>query len=85
MTNSVSVIQKRPGVCGGNARIRNTRIPVWTLILFRRMEMPTERLLEYYPGFTLSDLDAAWSYYEDNKAEIHGAIAAQDEDKDGDS
>ncbi|NES22447.1 MAG: DUF433 domain-containing protein [Symploca sp. SIO3E6] len=25
-------IQKTPGVCGGNARIRNTRIAVWTLI-----------------------------------------------------
>ncbi|MEM9266804.1 MAG: DUF433 domain-containing protein [Cyanobacteria bacterium P01_F01_bin.13] len=28
-------IQKRPGVCGGYARIRNTRIPVWTLVSFQ--------------------------------------------------
>ncbi len=27
-------IQKTMGVCGGQARIRNTRIPVWTVISF---------------------------------------------------
>jgi hypothetical protein len=26
---SAKAIQSTPGVCGGNARIRNTRIPVW--------------------------------------------------------
>ena len=25
------VIQKTPGVCGGYAGVRHTRIPVWTL------------------------------------------------------
>lgn len=83
-SSSVSTIQKTPGVCGGNARIRNTRIPVWTLVSFRQMEMSDEPLLEYYPDLTPSDLDAAWRYYEGNKAEIDGAIAAQDEDEDGD-
>jgi hypothetical protein len=29
---SARAIQSTPGVCGGNARIRNTRIPVWTLV-----------------------------------------------------
>ncbi|MEM9164230.1 MAG: DUF433 domain-containing protein [Cyanobacteria bacterium P01_F01_bin.4] len=28
-------IQKTPGICGGHARIRNTWIPVWTLVSFR--------------------------------------------------
>ena len=30
-----TVIQHTPGVCGGNACIRNTRIPVWTLVSLR--------------------------------------------------
>ena len=25
-------IRKTPGVCGGHARVRNTRIAVWTLV-----------------------------------------------------
>jgi hypothetical protein len=29
---SARAIQSTPGVCGGYARIRNTRIPVWTLV-----------------------------------------------------
>ena len=29
------VIQKTPGVCGGYACVRQTRIPVWTLVSFR--------------------------------------------------
>jgi type III restriction enzyme len=28
-------IQKTPGICGGNARIRDTRIAVWTLVSFQ--------------------------------------------------
>jgi hypothetical protein len=30
-------IQMTPGVCGGQARIRNTRIPLWTLIACARI------------------------------------------------
>ncbi|MFN6571445.1 DUF433 domain-containing protein [Dendronalium sp. ChiSLP03b] len=29
-------IQVTAGVCGGQPRIRNTRIPVWTLVAFRQ-------------------------------------------------
>lgn len=29
-------IQVTPGVCGGQPCIRNTRIPVWTLVAFRQ-------------------------------------------------
>jgi len=31
---SERMIQKTPEVCSGYARIRNTRIPVWTLVNF---------------------------------------------------
>jgi Protein of unknown function (DUF433) len=39
------VVQRTPGVCGGNARLRNTRIPVWTLVAFRQEGMTEEELL----------------------------------------
>ena len=31
-----SSIEKTPNVCGGDARVRNTRIPVWLLVLQRK-------------------------------------------------
>ena len=34
---AAAAIQKTPGVCGGDARVRTTRIPVWLLVLSRRM------------------------------------------------
>ena len=70
-----NLIQKTLGVCGGNARIRSTRIPVWTLVSFRKQGASDEELLENYPGLNQQDLEAAWSYYGNNPDEIEGIIA----------
>ncbi len=37
-------IQSTPGVCGGHARIRNTRIPVWTLA---NQRIPDDQVRQY--------------------------------------
>jgi uncharacterized protein (DUF433 family) len=74
------VIQRTPGVCGGNARVRNTRIPVWTLVAFRQEGMTEEELLYNYPSLTPKDLEATWVYYQAHQAEIDQAMADQDED-----
>lgn len=79
-----STIQKIPGVCGGNARIRNTRIPVWTIIAFYKLGASDAEILRNYPGLTPEDLKVAVSYYEQHQYEIERAIAAQD-DSDEDS
>jgi uncharacterized protein (DUF433 family) len=63
-------IRKTIGVCGGAARIRDTRIPVWTLVVYRQQGASTEELLQNYPGLTSQDLQAAWNYYETHQAEI---------------
>ncbi|RUT06449.1 hypothetical protein DSM106972_027060 [Dulcicalothrix desertica PCC 7102] len=68
-------IQITPGVCGGHARIRNTRIPVWTLVAYRKLGAPDEELLANYPGLTAADLKAAWDYYEQNREHIDQEIA----------
>lgn len=62
-TTQTSSISKTPGVCGANARIRDTRIPVWTLVSFRQQGASNEELLRNYPGLTQQDLEAAWLYY----------------------
>ncbi len=69
------LIQKTSGVCGGNARIRNTRIPVWTLVSFHQQGASQEELLRNYPGLNKQDLEAAWSYYAQYPEEIDQVIA----------
>lgn len=56
-------IQKIPGVCGGHACVRNTRIPVWTLVSLRQQGATEQELLNNYPALTLEDLTAVWGYY----------------------
>ena len=71
-----NTIQKTPGVCGGEARVRNTRIPVWTLVSFRQQGADSTELLRNYPGLSQADLDMAWGYYTEHPDEIDRAIAA---------
>ncbi len=75
------LIQKTPGVCGGNARIRETRIPVWTLVSFRQQGADDSELLRNYPGLTQQDLEAAWSYYAQHPEEIDQVIASDEREK----
>lgn len=79
--NHQSMINKTQGVCGGNARIRNTRIPVWTLVSLHKMGASNDDLLTNFPGLTQEDLNKTWLYYEKNNQEIDNAILEQDEDE----
>ncbi len=72
-------IQKSLGVCGGDARIRNTRIPVWLLVGYRKDGVCDGELLDMYPSLTLADLSAAWWYYAEHHEEIEQAIREQEE------
>ncbi len=69
-----------PDVCGGNACIRQTRIPVWTLVSLRSQGAKEKELLDNYPSLSPTDLEAAWDYYQHHKNEIDQAIAAQDDE-----
>ena len=73
----MSDITKKDGVCGGVACIRNTRIPVWILVKFKKLSIPDHRLLDYYPVLKQTDLDAAWNYYKYNTEEINNNIKHQ--------
>jgi uncharacterized protein (DUF433 family) len=73
-------IQQTPGVCGGNPRIRNTRIPVWTIISFRNQGADNKELLRNYPSLTPDDLLATQTYYEQHRQEIDRVIASHQED-----
>jgi uncharacterized protein (DUF433 family) len=71
-------IQKTPGVCGGEACIRSTRIPVWLLVGYRKDGATDTELLDMYPSLTLADLSAAWWYYAEHRDEIDQAIREQE-------
>jgi uncharacterized protein (DUF433 family) len=74
-TNSWTGITKTPRVVGGDACIRNMRIPVWSLVQYRNMGANDDRILEAYPQLTATDLANAWAYAEAFPDEIAEAIA----------
>ena len=74
-----SGIQKTPGVCGGDACIRQTRIPVWVLVNARRLGISEADLLEDYPTLRAADLANTWAYAEAYPDEIETAIIENEE------
>jgi uncharacterized protein (DUF433 family) len=73
------VITKKTGVCGGEACIENTRIPVWVLVNARNLGISETQLLYDYPTLSAADLANAWVYAEANPEEIAKAIRENEE------
>jgi len=66
-----SWIEKTPGKCGGRACLRNTRVPVWSLVVARGLGVSDSDLLHYFvTPLTSADIQAAWAYYEQHPEEI---------------
>ena len=75
ISDEKSWIQQTPGVCGGDACIRQRRIPVWLLVRSRQLGMSDEQIrVDYDPPLMPADLEAAWEYYHRNREEIDEAI-----------
>jgi uncharacterized protein (DUF433 family) len=73
-----TAIRKTPGVSGGDARVRDTRITVWALVQLQKLGRTEEQLLADFPSLTPVDIDAVWSYYRSHSREIDLAIATQE-------
>ena len=73
-------ITKTLGVCGGDACIAGTRIPIWVLVNARNLGISESQLLYDYPTLTATDLANAWVYANVNSEEIETAIAENEED-----
>jgi uncharacterized protein (DUF433 family) len=67
-------IKKTPDVCGGDACIKNTRIPVWVLVQARDLGVSEIELLQDYPILSADDLANAWAYATAHQEEIDQAI-----------
>jgi uncharacterized protein (DUF433 family) len=71
-------IEKTPGVMGGDACIRQTRIPVWLMVSLRQQGATDAFILEDYPELTASDLANAWLYASTHENEIKVALQRQE-------
>jgi len=72
-------INATPDVCGGEARLIRTRIPVWVLERMRQLGVSEIDILRSYPTLRAVDLVQAWSYASRNRAEIAKAIHENEE------
>jgi uncharacterized protein (DUF433 family) len=70
-----SGIETDPSVCGGEACIGRTRIPVWVLEQARRLGSREAELLRAYPTLRAEDLANAWEYVRSHLEEIAQQIA----------
>jgi uncharacterized protein (DUF433 family) len=68
-------IQKSPDICGGDACIRNTRIPVWSLVAARRSGIADVDLFHHFiTPLSAADVEAAFTYYDGHRKEIEREI-----------
>ncbi len=75
-----ALIHKTPGVIGGGACIRQTRIAVWMLVEAWKLGFSDQELLNHYVvPLTHEDLAAARAYFAANQAEIDEAIRPNEE------
>jgi len=74
MATTTDPITKTPGICGGTACIRGTRITIWGLVQWRRLGLSDPAILQRVQGVTPSQLEAAWHYAALNPHEIDEAI-----------
>jgi uncharacterized protein (DUF433 family) len=63
-----------PGVCGGEACIVRTRVPVWVLCQARRLGLSEAEILRNYPTLRAEDLANAWAYARAFREEIDQQI-----------
>jgi uncharacterized protein (DUF433 family) len=63
-------VERRPGVIGGSAGIRRTRIPVWVVEQARRLGLSESEILDAFPLLQTEDLRNAWVYVWTHRDEI---------------
>lgn len=79
LANTWQGINKTPGVMGGDACIKQTRIPVWLIVSYRRLGLSEAKILDNYPTLFAADLANAWTYAEAYPEEIEAAIQKHEE------
>lgn len=74
-----SHITKQPGVRGGKACIDDTRIAVVDVVALLTQGLGDQQIVERYPSLNLAQVHAAISYYYENRDELAGDLAEDDD------
>ena len=75
MFSGMDLIVKTPGVLGGRARIRGTRIAVSHIVSFIKAGYTVDEIIrEIYPNLTREQVEAALEYYRKHKEEIEAEL-----------
>jgi uncharacterized protein (DUF433 family) len=77
--NAFPGVESHPNVCGGDACIVRTRIPVWVLEELRRQGLSEAQMLHSYPSLRAQDLANAWAYARSHREEIERQIRENEE------
>ena len=80
LNNSWPGITKTPDLCGGDACIAKTRLPVWLFVSLRRQGSSDAELLQFYPHLNTENLVNVWTYADAHQEEIEEAIRKNEED-----
>jgi uncharacterized protein (DUF433 family) len=83
MTTAASWISKRPDFQGGDACIRDSRIPVWGVVRDRQLGATDDTILRNYPSLTPADLEVAFAYAAEHSEEIETTIRENEEGEEG--
>lgn len=79
-TSPASWIQRRPNVCGGDACVRDTRIPVWSIVQAHRLGTSADELRTHFvTPLSAADVKAALEYYAQHAEEIENDIRLNEE------
>jgi uncharacterized protein (DUF433 family) len=70
-----SKVERCDDVCGGQACVAGTRIPIYILEQYRRLGASEDQLLDLFPVLSSGDLIAAWEYVGRHYDEIDSQIA----------
>ena len=74
LSNSWPGITKTPDVCGGDACIVKTRLPVWLFVSLRIQGATDAEILQFYPYLNAENLVNVWTYADANSEEIASAL-----------
>jgi Uncharacterized conserved protein len=77
---SFPAIVSTPHVCGGDARIVRTRIPVWSIERMRQLGGSVEVILSNYPSLRKDHLTQAWAYADKHRHEIEWQIRENEQE-----
>ena len=72
-------IESALGVSGGEPCVVRTRIPIWVLVLARRLGTSEADLLKAYPTLRAEDLANAWAFHRAHKDDIERQILDNEE------